>query len=113
VTDHDAAPGDTDEATSAGGTDPADDGAERAPDPLPVPGSARARATIRSRVADPETVAAALSPDDTDEMSTRVEDGRVIARIERPTAGGLRTTADDYVTNLQVAVQLTTDTDQP
>jgi len=73
----------------------------------------RARATIRVSAADPETVAAALAPDDTTEVTTRIEDGRVLARIGRPTVGGLRTTADDYVTNLQVATQLITDTTHP
>jgi hypothetical protein len=71
------------------------------------------RARIRTRVAHPETVAAALRPDNTPEMETRVEDGAVVTTIERDTTGGLRTTADDYVTNLQVAVQLTTDDTQP
>ncbi|MES3516156.1 MAG: KEOPS complex subunit Pcc1 [Natronomonas sp.] len=61
------------------------------------------RATIRTAHDDPETVAAALSPDNTDEMSTTVDDGRVVTRIDRQSSGGLRTTADDYLRGLIVA----------
>lgn len=70
-----------------------------------------ARVTIRTDHDWPELIAAALAPDNTDEMSTRVaSDGdTVVTTIERETAGGLRTTADDYVANLTVA-QRTTDT---
>lgn len=67
------------------------------------------RARFRTRHDDPEAVARALVPDNTDEMETAVESGVVVTTIERPTTGGLRTTADDYLTNLQVATQLTTD----
>jgi hypothetical protein len=72
------------------------------------------RATIRTEHDRPELVAAALAPDNTDEMTTRAEglddgddgdDGAVVTTIERETTGGLRTTADDYVTNVQVAQQ--------
>ena len=44
--------------------------------------------------------------------ATRVEssdertDGAVVTTIERETTGGLQSTADDYVVNLQVAAQL-------
>ncbi len=75
--------------------------------------------TIRTRHDRPETVASALAPDNTDEMSTRVErddlrtDGTVVTMIERETAGGLRTTADDYVANLTVAQRITDTTTQP
>ncbi|GAB3681168.1 hypothetical protein GCM10028857_04980 [Salinarchaeum chitinilyticum] len=51
----------------------------------------------------PETVAAAIGPDDTDEIDTRVEDGRVVTTIERETTGGLEATIDDYVVALDVA----------
>jgi hypothetical protein len=71
------------------------------------------RATIRTRHDRPDVIAAALSPDNTDEMSTRVEDGdAVVTTIERDTAGGLRTTADDYVANLTVAQRITDTTTQ-
>ena len=67
------------------------------------------RVTIRTEHDHPTLVAAAIEPDNTAEMSTRVEPrdggrgGTVVTTITRETAGGLRTTADDYVTNLQVA----------
>jgi hypothetical protein len=61
------------------------------------------RATIESEVDAPATVAAAIAPDDTDEIDTRVEDGRVVATIERETTGGLSATIDDYVVALDVA----------
>jgi len=78
-------------------------------DPTPTPepphdaGNARCRATLRTTHATPETVAAALEPDNTDEMSTRIEDGRVVTTVARDSPGGLRSTVDDYVVNLQVA----------
>ena len=70
------------------------------------------RATIRTEHDRPDLVAAALEPDNTDEMSTRVADGSVVTTIERERTGSLRTTADDYVTNLQVAQQLIDTTTQ-
>ncbi|QLD88389.1 KEOPS complex Pcc1-like subunit [Natronomonas salina] len=82
------------------------------------------RATIRTEHDRPELVAAALEPDNTDEMTTRVEStadddgderasGRaVVTTIERETTGSLRTTADDYVTNLAVAQHLIDTTTQ-
>lgn len=71
--------------------------------------------TVRTTHARPEIVAAAVAPDNTDEMSTRVsDDGRqVLTTIERDSAGGLRTTADDYVSNLTVAQQLIETTTEP
>lgn len=70
------------------------------------------RATIRTSHDHPELVAAALVPDNTDEMSTRVTESVVETTIERETTGGLRTTADDYVTNLTVAQQIIDTTTQ-
>ncbi|MUV88059.1 KEOPS complex Pcc1-like subunit [Natronomonas sp. CBA1123] len=70
------------------------------------------RATIRTSHDHPELVAAALVPDNTDEMSTRVTDSAVETTIERDSTGGLRTTADDYVTNLTVAQQIIDTTTQ-
>ena len=61
------------------------------------------RATITSKVDAPDTVAAAIAPDDTDEIDTRVENGRVVTTIERETIGGLEATIDDYVVALDVA----------
>jgi hypothetical protein len=59
--------------------------------------------TIRTRHGDPETVAAALRPDDTDAMRTATDGGAVVTTIERGAAAGLRSTADDYLVNLIVA----------
>jgi len=74
------------------------------------------RATIRTTHDRPEVIAAALRPDNTDEMTTRVEgddgDRAVVTSIERDSTGGLRTTVDDYVTNLTVAQRLTDPTTQ-
>ena len=61
------------------------------------------RATIRTSHEAPGIVAAALRPDNTDEMTTRVDDEQVVTTIERPTTGGLRSTVDDYVVNCSVA----------
>lgn len=69
------------------------------------------RATVRTTHADAALVAAALVPDNTTEMRTTVDGDRVETVVERETTGGLRTTTDDYVTNLQVAEQLTTTED--
>lgn len=94
--------------------------------------AASRRVTIRTTHDRPDLVAAALEPDNTDEMTTRVVDrpddgtdsadgetggkarpGTVETTIERSTTGGLRTTADDYVTNLQVAQRTNELTTQP
>ena len=73
------------------------------------------RATIRTELDDPTVIARAIRPDNTDEMDTRVErsdeetdsssdaDGAVVTTIERETTGGLRTSVDDYVVNVDVA----------
>jgi|GEM_PF-2389688 len=61
------------------------------------------RAHVESEVRAPETVAAAIAPDDTDQIDTRVEDGVVVTDIERSTTGGLEATIDDYVVALDVA----------
>jgi hypothetical protein len=69
-------------------------------------------ATIRTEHDDPELVARALAPDNTDQMTTTVErdgTGRVVTRIERGTTSGLRSTVDDYVVNLEVAIDVATD----
>ena len=61
------------------------------------------KATIRTEHDDPELVARALSPDNTTEMETTVEDGRLVTRIERETTSGLHSNVDDYVVNVDVA----------
>ena len=73
------------------------------------------RAEIRTTHGSPagaERVAAAVAPDNTAEMTTRVESETVVTTIERDSASGLQSTVDDYVVNLRVAAQLTTDTTQ-
>jgi len=64
------------------------------------------RATIRTEVEDAPTIAASLKPDNTPEMRTRIEDGVIHTEIERETTSGLRSTVDDYVVNLTVAVEV-------
>ncbi|RBI64325.1 KEOPS complex Pcc1-like subunit [halophilic archaeon] len=68
--------------------------------------SGKRRATLRTELTHADAVAAALVPDNTPEMSTRVEDGTVVTTIERETTGGLQSTVDDYVVNLSVATQV-------
>jgi molybdopterin-biosynthesis enzyme MoeA-like protein len=70
------------------------------------------RATIRTESEHATVIADALRPDNTDEMETVTDESEstIETVIERETTGGLRTTADDYVTNLTVAAQLTNDT---
>jgi hypothetical protein len=70
-------------------------------------------ATIRTSHGDAdraERIAAAVRPDNTDEMVTRVDGHEVVTEIDRDTTGGLHSTVDDYVVNLSVAAQLS---DQP
>lgn len=68
------------------------------------------RARIRTTHDQAGTVAAALRPDNTDAMDTRVAGSTVITTMERETTGGLRTTIDDYVSNLAVAERTITNT---
>ncbi|QLD85071.1 KEOPS complex Pcc1-like subunit [Natronomonas halophila] len=68
--------------------------------------------TIRTEHDETDVVAAALIPDNTAEMDTRVEGSSIVTTIERDSTGGLRTTADDYVTNLTVAQTITDTTTQ-
>jgi hypothetical protein len=60
-------------------------------------------ATVRTEHADAATVAAALAPDETDSMRTRVDGDVVACAVERPTTGGLQSTLDDHLVNLRVA----------
>ena len=64
------------------------------------------RATIRAAVESPEQIARAIEPDNTPEIETTVEDGQVVTTIERDSTAGLRSTADDYVVNLGVAIEV-------
>jgi hypothetical protein len=54
-----------------------------------------------------ERVAQSVRPDNTAEMTTRVDGQTIETVIERETTGGAHSTADDYVVNLEVAAQLT------
>lgn len=63
-------------------------------------------AVIRATVDDPALVARAVRPDNTPDMTTRVDGDAVVTEIERTTTGGLRSTADDYVVNLTVAAEV-------
>ncbi|WP_435348983.1 KEOPS complex subunit Pcc1 [Haloarchaeobius sp. HRN-SO-5] len=64
------------------------------------------RATIRTEHDRPQLVAGAIRPDNTDEIRTTVEDGYVVTHIERETTGGLQSTVDDYVVNVDVAARV-------
>lgn len=68
--------------------------------------SRRATATIRTTHDDPQLVANAVTPDETAEMETTLEDGAVVTRIDRETTGGLHATVDDYVVNVDVATRV-------
>jgi hypothetical protein len=59
------------------------------------------------------TVAAAVVPDNTAEMTTRVEDDAVVTEIARDSTSGLQSTVDDYVVNIRVAAQLSDQQTQP
>lgn len=82
--------------------DPFDDRPTNRTDDGPL---AAARATLRVRVPTPEALAAAVRPDDTPEIRTRVEGQTVVCTIERDSVGGLAATVDDAVVNLRVAAK--------
>lgn len=58
-------------------------------------------------------IAAALRPDNTDEMRTTVDGHTIETVVERDTTGGLQATVDDYVVNLEVAAQLASQDGDP
>ncbi|MFW5949441.1 MAG: KEOPS complex subunit Pcc1 [Halolamina sp.] len=73
-------------------------------------------ATIATTHDDPGAVAAALTPDNTDTMTTAVDGDTVRTTIVREDAGGLAASVDDYVVNLTVAdavCETARDTTQP
>jgi len=55
---------------------------------------------------DARSVARAVAPDNTDDMETTVERGRVVTVIEREEVESAGATADDYTRNLIVADEL-------
>ncbi|MFB6109651.1 MAG: KEOPS complex subunit Pcc1 [Halodesulfurarchaeum sp.] len=63
-------------------------------------------ATIRSSIPNAAVIAAAVTPDNTEAMQTQVEDDEIATTIERGSTSGLRSTADDYVRNLTVAIEV-------
>ncbi|ELZ28545.1 KEOPS complex subunit Pcc1 [Halorubrum distributum] len=72
-------------------------------DAAPTAGDAKRTATVRTTHADAATVAAALGPDETDSMRTRVDGDVVVCTVARPTTGGIQSTLDDHLVNLRVA----------
>ena len=64
------------------------------------------RATIQTSHGDPQLVASAIRPDNTDDMRTSVIDGGLETHIERESTGGLLTTIDDYLVNLLVVARI-------
>ncbi len=62
-------------------------------------------ATARLRTAHPrpEVLAAALAPDNTPEIDTRLHEGRVETTVRRDDVAGLRATVQDYLRNLDAA----------
>ena len=71
------------------------------------------KATIRTDHDDPELVARAVAPDNTAEMETTVEEGRLVTQIVRETTGGLHSNVDDYVVNVGVAAEVAQHERQP
>ncbi|ERG88070.1 MAG: hypothetical protein J07HX5_00212 [halophilic archaeon J07HX5] len=61
---------------------------------------------IRTPHSRPAALAAALRPDNTNDVRSRVEDGAVVTEIARDSTGSLAQTTDDYVRNLRVGAQL-------
>lgn len=61
------------------------------------------RVTLETEHEEPRSVALAVSPDNTEEMNTRVEDGKVVTTIDRDDLSSAGATADDYTRNLIVA----------
>ena len=76
---------------------------DASPHAAPADADAKRTATVRTTHADAATVAAALGPDETDSMRTRVDGDVVACAIARPTTGGLQSTLDDHLVNLRVA----------
>ncbi|PSQ55098.1 hypothetical protein BRD22_10530 [Halobacteriales archaeon SW_8_68_21] len=79
------------------------DDASSPDDAAPADGDADRTATVRTTHADAATVAAALGPDETDSIRTRVDGDAVACTVTRPTAGGIQSTLDDHLVNLRVA----------
>ncbi|SDM18606.1 hypothetical protein SAMN04487949_1196 [Halogranum gelatinilyticum] len=61
------------------------------------------QARIETTHEDARRIADAVTPDNTDSMTTTVEGDSIVTVVERETTGGLQATVDDYVVNLTVA----------
>ena len=68
--------------------------------------SAAIRIDLAGTNADPRTVAEALEPDDTAEMTSQLDGGVLETHVERGSVGRLRSTIDDHVVNLGVALRV-------
>lgn len=64
--------------------------------------------TIRTTHDDPSTIAAAVTPDNTPQVRTSVDDEQVVTTIQRETLGGLRATVTDYLRAIRVADETAT-----
>jgi hypothetical protein len=64
------------------------------------------RARLRTESRHSDIIAAALVPDNTEEMETQVDGDVIETTVTRETTGGLRATVDDYVVNLSVAERI-------
>jgi tRNA threonylcarbamoyladenosine modification (KEOPS) complex Pcc1 subunit len=66
-------------------------------------GAGAATARLRTRHPRPAVVVAALTPDNTPQIDTRLVDGRVETVLAREDVAGLRATVQDYLRNLDAA----------
>lgn len=66
----------------------------------------KSNVTFRTEHGDAEAVARVIRPDNTEEIDTSVEGDVLVTRIERGSLGSVRTTMDDYLRNLSVAVEV-------
>jgi tRNA threonylcarbamoyladenosine modification (KEOPS) complex Pcc1 subunit len=62
-----------------------------------------ATARLRTGHRRPAVVAAAVAPDNTSRIETRIEDDRVVTTVGRADVAGLRATVQDYLRSLDAA----------
>lgn len=77
-----------------------------------TPATSTRRVHIETTHGDEETaqlLARAVRPDNTAAMHTRTEGTRLVTTIDRETTGGLLSTADDYIVNLQTGTAVAGD----
>lgn len=63
------------------------------------------RATVETTHAGASILAAALSPDHTEDIETTVEEQTIRTAVTRSSTGSLQATVDDYLVNLIVATE--------